>query len=154
MAACTTPITGDTQLKHQDVIAAAQTQFKYVSGELEPEEPYNHYISRPVQNARKSILFAVLKKELGEEYAQTWANQGSLEALSPIKIISVSEINTSYSKKAHWASFVYTTVDIKLSNGKTKRVKYKTTVALASSVQSDTPIVSLSSFDLIGVKNI
>lgn len=154
IAACATPTTGDLQLEQRDVVASAETQFKYVSGALKPQETYNYYVSTSSQHARISVLYAILEQKYGRKYLHDLVNRGPLEELSPIKIDSVSEVDTSYSRKADWASFVYTTVDVKLSNGETKRVKYKLTVSLAASVASDEPIVDLTSFEVVRVKGI
>jgi hypothetical protein len=154
LSACTTPITGDAQLKQEDIVASAKTQFKYVSGELRPQNAYNYYVSRTAQYARASILTGIIKKDYGEKYARKLAAQGSIEDVSPIQIVSVSEVSTTYSKTTDWRSFIYTTVDIRLSNGTSKRVKYKSTVALSASIVSESPIVNLTSFELLSVKNL
>lgn len=154
LSACTTPITGDAKLQEQDVIAAGRTQLKYITGELRPQNTYNYYVNRTAQYGRISILIGIIKKDYGEKYAQNLLAQGPIEEVSPYQISSVSEVSTSYSKTTSWRSFIYTTVDVRLSNGTSKRVKYKSTVALAASVISESPIVSLTAFELINVKNI
>jgi hypothetical protein len=155
LCACTTnQSTGKAKLLHSNVIKCSNTQFKYVTGETKPTPDINHYVSTTAKYARETLMFQILKENVGKDKAYQLARQAEkeeidIEELSKIKMDKIILIKHKFNKQSYWVTDITTKISIQLSTGKTQQITYKTRVELASSIISKTPITKISSFEIL-----